>query len=279
MNNFRIGFIGAGNMAGSLIGGLINTGFPSSRILACDPSQDQLSNLQASIPEKLELSTNNARVSDADVVVLAVKPQIMARAAEQIKPYLKQNTLVISVAAGISVKSLQNWLGELPVVRCMPNTPALIGLGASGLFASEQVSDAQKELSQSLLSAVGTAHWVESENLIDVVTAVSGSGPAYFFLFAELMAKTGEDMGLDPDTARALSLQTFHGAAQLACQSEHSLTQLRKNVTSPGGTTQAAIEQFQADRLESVIANAMRSCAKRAGAMSEEFGSEELGAA
>lgn len=269
-----IGFIGAGNMASSLIGGLLKKGFSADTIFACDPSQAQLDRLKESVPqgEQLGLHTHNERTSEADVLILAVKPQILKQVCQQLSAGLKPDAMIISIAAGITVDSLQSWLGELALVRCMPNTPALIQQGASGLYANERTSEQQKQLALEIFNAVGVAHWVDREPLLDAVTAVSGSGPAYYFLFSELIAEVGVEMGLPEDVARSLSVQTFLGAGQLARESQDSLALLRQKVTSPGGTTHAAIERFQSQDLKSVIKNAMQDCADRAEEMAKEFG-------
>lgn len=288
MTDTIIGFIGAGNMASSLIGGLINKGYSAANILACDPSQDQLDRLKESVRsignnrdirhsdgDQLGLYSDSAKISTAEVVILAVKPQILKMVALDIAPKLKPGAMVISIAAGISMKSLGSWLGDCAIVRCMPNTPALIQQGASGLYANGATTEDQKQIAQDILSAVGIAYWVESEHLIDVVTAVSGSGPAYFFLFTELMTEIAVEMGLSQQVAEALSVQTCLGAGQLADQSTDSLSTLRQKVTSPGGTTEAALNRFQSDNLKQLIRNAMQDCADRAQGMANEFGDSE----
>lgn len=274
MTDNIIGFIGAGNMASSLIGGLINKGYNPKSILACDPSQEQLDKLHASLPSSdgLKLATNSDQISTADIIVLAVKPQILKLVALELAPKLKDNALIISIAAGISVGSLEAWLGNKAIVRCMPNTPALIQLGASGLFANRVTTEPQKQSALDILSAVGIAYWVDKEELVDVVTAVSGSGPAYFFLFTEFMTEVGTEMGLPKEVAEALSVQTCLGAGQLAQDSDDALSTLRQKVTSPGGTTHAAIERFKSDDLKQLVKNAMQDCANRAQEMAKEFG-------
>ena len=269
-----IGFIGAGKMAGSLIGGLIDKGYPAASLFACDPSRDQLDLLKASSPrgDQLGLYPDSSEIGRADVVVFAVKPQVLKAVCLDTAAGLKSDALIISIAAGITIDSLQSWLGDVAVVRCMPNTPALIGKGASGLYANNLVSDAQRMVAQHVFGSVGIVHWVETEALLDVVTAISGSGPAYFFLFTELMAEVGVEMGLPRGVAEALSIQTCLGAGQLATESEDSLGTLRENVTSPGGTTHAAISRFQSGGLKSALKNAMRDCADRAREMAREFG-------
>lgn len=281
MTQTTIGFIGAGNMASSLIGGLIKKGYSAEQLLACDPSQEQLDRLKESIASFEQTSSlpglfiDNSEMSSADIVVLAVKPQILKSVALELAPKLQPDAMVISIAAGIDMQSLNTWLGDRAIVRCMPNTPALIQQGAAGLYANPATSEQQKLAAQDILSAVGIAYWLEDERLIDAVTAVSGSGPAYFFLFTELMAEIGVEMGLSKEASEALSIQTFLGAGQLASESAESLGTLRQNVTSPGGTTHAAISRFQSDDLKSLIKNAMNDCADRAQEMAKEFGDSE----
>jgi len=274
MTEQTIGFIGAGNMASSLIGGLINKGISPCNILACDPSQTQRDKLVASVPSgaELQISPDSNPIGQAEIVVIAVKPQHLKEVALELAPKLKENVLIISIAAGISIASLESWFGKKAIVRCMPNTPALIQLGASGLFANSQTNAAQKTAALNILNAVGISYWVDKEALIDTVTAVSGSGPAYFFLFTELMSEIGQEMGLAKDVAESLSIQTCLGAGQLAKNSEDSLNTLRQKVTSPGGTTHAAIERFKSDDLKQLIKNAMHDCANRAEDMATEFG-------
>lgn len=274
MTQPTIGFIGAGNMASSLIGGLLNKNYPSENILACDPSQEQLDRLKHSVSEDahIGLYNNSEQIGSADIVILAVKPQIMQSVCLELAPRLKSGCMIISIAAGITMDSFRAWLGDVAVVRCMPNTPALIQKGASGLYANSEVSEQQKQSAGDIFNAIGIAHWVEKEELLNAVTAVSGSGPAYFFLFTELMTEVGIEMGLAPEVAEQLSIQTCLGAGQLASESEDSLSLLREKVTSPGGTTHAAISRFQSDNLKSLVKNAMRDCADRAEQMAKEFG-------
>lgn len=274
MSSKIIAFIGGGNMATSLIGGLVQKGHPAASILACDPSDEQREKLRQSVPQgdALGLYPNAENVNIADVVVLAVKPQILKAVAQDLAPRLKPETMVISIAAGISMQSLQDWLGQHAIVRCMPNTPSLIQKGASGLYANTLTSKAQKTLAEDILGAVGIVEWVDSDEAIDVVTAVSGSGPAYFFYFMELMAKAAADMGLPQETAEKLAIQTCLGAGTLASESPDSLGELREKVTSKGGTTYAALESFRRDELQQTVSNAMKDCAQRAAEMAKEFG-------
>ena len=260
-------------MAGSIIGGLVESGQPARLISAADPFPASLERLQQIAPVAIG-SDNAAAVAVADVVMLAVKPQVMAEATDSIAPAVQRNgALVISIAAGVTIASMQARLGpQAAIVRCMPNTPALLGCGASALYANDNVSAQQREHAQSILSAVGTTCWVDSEQALDAVTALSGSGPAYFFLFMEAMIDAGCELGLDRDTAAALAMQTGLGASRMALENEVDLEELRRRVTSPGGTTERAIQSFEADGLRDVVSNAMRSAADRAAEMARELG-------
>ena len=277
MTDHKIGFIGAGNMATSLSGGLLKRDYRAADIMACDPSTEQLDRLKESVDcgDDLALFNNSDSIGQADIVILAVKPQILKMVALDLAPKLKPGAMVISIAAGVDMASLNSWLGDCAIVRCMPNTPALIQQGASGLFANEATSTEQKQIAENILAAVGIAYWVESEQLIDVVTAVSGSGPAYFFLFTELMAEIGSEMGLPEEISAALSLQTLLGAGLMADQASTSIGVLRDRVTSAGGTTQAALQRFQSEDLKVLLKNAMQDCAVRAQQMAKEFGDTE----
>lgn len=263
MNNSTIAFIGAGNMANALIRGLIAKGVTGQNITACDIDTAKLATLKA------ECGINTASMTEAaasaDVLVLAVKPQVMQDVCATLSAHLKaEDQVIISIAAGIPLASFENWLGDdKAIVRCMPNTPALVSEGATGLFANGNTVGSQKALAEAVLSAVGICRWLNSERDIDAVTALSGSGPAYFFLLIEAMEQAGIEMGLAPDLARALTLQTALGAAKLAASSDVGPEELRKRVTSPGGTTQAAIEQFEKDGLRDIVARALKAAQKR----------------
>lgn len=274
MSTPRIAFIGGGNMAASLIGGLRAQGLPASAICASDPGADRRTELHDA--HGIDTFANNAQaVAGADVVVLAVKPQVMQTVCRDLAPHLQANQLIVSIAAGITCASLQQWLGaDTPraIVRCMPNTPALLRQGVSGLFANAAVSDEQKRQAEQLLSAVGLALWLDREELIDAVTAVSGSGPAYFFLLIEAMTAAGEQLGLPRDTAAELTLHTALGAARMACESDVEAAELRRRVTSPNGTTEAAIKAFQAGGLEALVQQAMDAAARRSAELAEQSG-------
>jgi pyrroline-5-carboxylate reductase len=269
----RVTFIGAGNMASAIIGGMIDNGHPATAITATSPSDAFL----APIHERYGIRTNTDNadaVRGADVVVLAVKPQVMREVCEGLRDTLqRQRPLIISVAAGLTAETLLQWLGgDLPLVRCMPNTPSLVGAGAAGLFATAQVSAEQRAQASALLEAVGLVEWVEDEALLDAVTAVSSSGPAYFFLMFEAMEEAGVRLGLPADTARRLAIQTALGAAKMAQQSDQTPAQLKRNVMSPGGTTERAIEHLEQAGLRRIMDEAMDACAARAREMADELG-------
>ena len=271
MSNTRIAFIGAGNMAASLIGGLRAQGLEAAQIRASDPGAEQRAKIHAE--HGIEMFENNAQaVEGADVVVLAVKPQAMKAVCEALKPSLKPEQLVVSIAAGITCASMNNWLGSQPIVRCMPNTPALLRQGVSGLYATAEVSTDQRQQAEQLLSAVGIALWLDSEQQLDAVTAVSGSGPAYFFLLIEAMTAAGEKLGLPRETASKLTLQTALGAAHMAVSSDVDAAELRRRVTSPNGTTEAAIKSFQANGFEALVEKALGAAAHRSAEMAEQLG-------
>ena len=271
MSNMRIAFIGAGNMASSLIGGLLAKGLDAAQIRASDPGAE--TRARVSTEHGIELFADNAQaVQDADVIVIAVKPQVMKAVCQDLRAHLEPHQLLISIAAGITCTSLQNWLGNQPLVRCMPNTPALLGKGVSGLFATAAVTAEQRQQAEDLLSAVGIAVWVDTEAQIDAVTAVSGSGPAYFFLLIEAMADAGVKLGLPREVAKQLAEQTALGAAHMAVASDVDAAELRRRVTSPAGTTEAAIKSFQADGFAASVEKALSAAAHRSAEMAEQLG-------
>ena len=263
-----IGFIGAGNMATALAGGMIAKGIRPARIWMSDPSAERLDEVNRL--HKVHVCGDNAEVvRRADVLVLAVKPQVMESVCQELKAAFNgKQPLVISIAAGVTVANLKQWLGEVPVVRSMPNTPALVQAGATGLYADEQVSEAQRELAGQILASVGLTFWFDEEAMLDAVTAVSGSGPAYFFLMMESMIAGAESLGLDATTARRLVLQTAWGASQLAITSETGPDTLRAQVTSPGGTTAAALEQFEQGQFRELVQQAISAARKRSSELS-----------
>ena len=274
MNSPQLAFIGAGNMASALIGGLVKQGFAAERIVASDPMTATLDKL-ASVAPVRRTSDNIDAIATADVVVLAIKPQMMKQVLEPLADLLRQRRpLIISIAAGIEIASIERWLGgQLPIVRCMPNTPALVQLGATGLFANAAVSTAQREQADAILRAVGIALWVDNEAQLDAVTAVSGSGPAYFFMVMEAMQAAGEQLGLPVETAKLLTLQTALGAARMALDSDVDTAELRRRVTSPNGTTERAIASFEADDLRGMFLRALTACNDRSAELARELGS------
>ncbi len=260
----KIGFIGGGNMASSLISGLIASGHAPELLWVSDINPQALESLAANLGVQTT-SDNLALAAAVDVLVLAVKPQGLKAVAENLAATIQQRQpLVVSIAAGISQTSLAKWLGaETAIVRCMPNTPALVLTGATGLHANSQVSSEQRDLAENIMRSVGIALWVNDEADLDIVTAVSGSGPAYYFLLMEAMEKTAQAMGLDERTARLLVQQTALGAAKIALESEESPQQLRQRVTSPGGTTEQAIATFEQGGFAALVDQALQAARNR----------------
>jgi pyrroline-5-carboxylate reductase len=274
--SLHIGFIGGGNLARSLIGGLVQKGCSPGRIRVADPSAEQRELLAQRFGVKTS-GDNREAAGGADVLVFAVKPQMFRQAALSLTGQVtKDKPLVISVAAGIATRDIVRWLGgRAVVVRAMPNTPALIGAGAAGLYATSQVSAEQRSIAAALLEAVGTALWIDDESLMDAVTALSGSGPAYYFLLMELMESAARELGLPPDAARRLALQTAYGAARMALESGQTPAELRTQVTSRGGTTAAAVKVFEAAGLGGIVLRALTAARDRGREMSREAGEEK----
>ena len=267
----RIAFVGGGNMARSIIGGLMEAGHPADTIAVGEPNEDARARLAELGPLVLPAS-NEEVVGGAALVVLAVKPQVMEQVARPLAEAVQASgSVVMSIAAGITCAQLERWLGPVPVVRCMPNTPALLGVGAAGLYATPKVDAAGRALAESVMEAVGTATWVDEERQVDAVTAASGSGPAYYFLLMEKMVAAGTELGLPESTARALVLQTALGAARMAVESGVAPAELRRQVTSPGGTTAAALEAFEAGGFGELVSRAMHDAAARADALAREL--------
>ena len=273
MNNDTIAFIGCGNMGRCLIKGLVADGFPPQQIHAADPSAEQLERLGADLPIAV-CSDNAEAVKDAEVVVLAVKPQQMRSVATALAPSLGANPLVLSIAAGIRTGDLRRWLGKPAIVRAMPNTPALLQCGATGLYAGSEVGEDQRETAEAILRAAGLTVWVDNEDLLDAVTAVSGSGPAYFFLVMELVENAGVRLGLNREQARILTLQTALGSARMAMESGVDPAALRAQVTSPGGTTDRALAVMGESNLAGIFDAALEAASERAAEMAREFGAD-----
>jgi len=272
IQDIRIRFVGAGNMAASLIGGLINKGITASQMSASDPGMNQRDYIEKQF-QILTYGDNNAHFGIPDMVIIAVKPQIMKQVLEDVAPSIRHTKpLVVSVAAGITCDQISQWLqADLPIVRTMPNTPALIGQGAIGMFANQWVSAEQLQLSEQVMDAVGTSIWVTEEGDIDAVTALSGSGPAYFFMFMQYLQQAGQKLGLSEANAALLVKKTAIGSALLAERSPESLQQLKDRVTSPNGTTAAALDCFAKNHIESVIEQALTAANGRSVALSKEF--------
>jgi pyrroline-5-carboxylate reductase len=272
----RLAFIGGGNMARSLIGGLLKTGTAASAIRVAEP--------QAQAREALgrdfgvtTFAENRLAAEEAEILLLAVKPQVMPALQAELRDVLqRQRPLLISIAAGVRLDQLERWFGShLPIVRCMPNTPALIGAGATGLCANARVSAPQKAQAQHILDAVGLTRWIEDEALMDTVTALSGSGPAYFFALVEALEDAAAAQGLPRDSARALAAQTCLGAGRMLAESGEAPGELRRRVTSPHGTTQAALESFAADALPAIVARAVAAATHRGVEMAAELDARE----
>ena len=274
-NKTVIGFIGAGNMAYALIKGLLNNGFDASQINISDPNEELLRNRESEL-KVTTYSDNASLLSNSDVIFFAVKPQVLSNVCLELKGIVKSKHLFVSIVAGIRSSDINRWLGgNFSLIRTMPNTPALFQSGVTGLFANEVVDNEQKLLVSSILSSVGECFWVNEEKLIDAITAISGSGPAYFFLLMESMKQAGMALGLDEETANSLSIQTAYGASLMANKTGKDSRTLRSEVTSPNGTTQSAIESFQDQNFEGIVANATRAAYDRARELSNELGDVE----
>ncbi len=273
--NSTICFIGAGNMSRSLIGGLIASGYPTEKLRATDPNIDTCHDIRQTFAIRCE-PDNSAVLNNSDIIVLAVKPQQLQAVCEELAHKLPTTKpLIISVAAGVRTTDIQRWLGEdCAVVRTMPNTPALIQAGATGLFATSQVSTAQRNDAENILRAAGLTLWVKEESLLDAVTALSGSGPAYYFLFMEAMETAAQKLGLDAKTAHLLTLQTAFGAAKMALESPDDCATLRRKVTSPNGTTERAIQSFEADQLATSVERAMQAAFDRSQQLAKQLGGQ-----
>ena len=275
MENTRICFIGCGNMGTSLIGGLLANGFSRDLICGADPDSRQRDKLKETF--QLEIYDNNKEALDrAEVVVLAVKPQVMCHTLTGIADTLADRAvLIMSIAAGIRTSSITKWLAFThPVVRAMPNTPALIKAGVTALYANSTVSNSQKELAESIMRSVGTVLWVDKEASMDAVTAVSGSGPAYFFMLMEVLEKAAGKLDLSPDQARLLVMETALGAAKMAVESGYDAATLRRQVTSPGGTTEAALETLTRGNIEELFLRAVSAARDRSVELADTLGGD-----
>ncbi len=273
MKSLQVGFLGAGNMGRAIIAALLRSGCPAENISVGEPQAAARESLSRDFGIAAN-ADNQAAIRTADVVVVAVKPQDMASVLAPLTQALAaRKPVVLSIAAGIRINDLQNWCGvDSRIVRAMPNRPALVGAGATGLFAANNVSAAQRELAERVMQSCGAVVWLPREELIDVVTALSGSGPAYFFLLAEAMTDAAVQLGLDAAAARSLAIATLHGAGSMAIQPEADLPTLRQQVTSKGGTTEAALRVFDEAGLRAIVARALAAATQRGAELAQQFG-------
>lgn len=271
MEHKHIAFIGAGNMAGAIMGGLVASGYPAKAITAANRSEGKLETLADELG--INTTTDNLKAAEAaDVVVLGVKPNMMEGVVKQLAHLNDGKKLFISIAAGVTLAHFEAWFGKaVPMIRTMPNTPSLVGLGMTGLYASDTTNKDDKAISDMLMRAVGKTAWVKNEIELDHIIAAAGSAPAYFFLFMEAMEAKAMELGFDAATARELVQQTASGAAEMVRRRDMPIRELRRQVTSPGGTTAKAIESFQAAGLEKIVAGAMDAAISRAAEMAKEL--------
>lgn len=275
MSKQIIAFVGGGNMAASLVGGLITGGRSPAEVRIAEPRAERRAELAERF--RVDVRADNAEaVAGASVVVLAVKPQVLRTVVAALGPGLReQGSLLVSIAAGVREPDIRRWLGyDAPIVRTMPNTPALVRSGATALFANPFVSSAQCDLAESVMRAVGMTLWVQDEALMDVVTAVSGSGPAYFFLVMEMLEEAGVRLGLERETARLLTLETALGAARMALESSEDPATLRARVTSPGGTTERAVATLEDAGVRAAFHAAVAAARARAAELGDSLGAD-----
>lgn len=268
-----VGFIGAGNMARSLAGGLLKNGWGQAQVILSDPEPSQRDAIESVLGIKT-LADNVAVAERADILVLAVKPQILSGVTKTLASTVqRKKPLIISIAAGVRIEDIDRWLGGgLAIVRAMPNTAALIGSGASGMFANQRVNATMRDQAESILRAVGVTVWLADEYLMDAVTALSGSGPAYFFLVMEVLEQAAIESGLEPKQARLLTLETAFGAAKMALEGHEEPAQLRRRVTSPGGTTEQAVKVLEAGGIRRLFKDAVQAAVNRAREIADMFG-------
>jgi pyrroline-5-carboxylate reductase len=264
MSHIELTVLGAGNMGRALIGGLLRHGMRPEQIVVSESQETARATLSRDFGIAAT-SDNAAAIRKADLILLAVKPQDAGAVLAPLAPQLQQRSpVVLSIAAGVRIEALRGWCGAgVPVIRAMPNRPALVGAGVTGLFAQAEIAAAQRGMAAQIMQSVGEVIWVAEEDALDVVTALSGSGPAYFFLLAEAMAKAGVDLGLPPDAAQRLSIATLHGAGLLAHASDGDLARLRAEVTSKGGTTEAALNTLQSASFNDLIGRAIEAATRR----------------
>lgn len=275
----HITFIGGGNMATSLITGLIDSGYDKNYIAVADPNEDKRERFRTKLNIKI-FDSNAKAIENTEVIILAVKPQDMKNVISDLKSaiskYATHPPLIISIAAGVQTKHIQKWFGGHPmaIVRSMPNTAALLRAGVTALYANGKVSDAQRNLAESILRAVGTVVWVDHEHDMDTITALSGSGPAYFFLIMDALTQSAESLGLTSSTAKLLTLQTALGAARMALESDISIDALIHRVASKGGATEKGLEALEKGEIRTVLHNALQKARSRAVEISEQFENE-----
>jgi pyrroline-5-carboxylate reductase len=275
MSNKHLAILGGGNMGRALIGGMLRRGTRPEHITVGESSPAAREALSADFGVQ-STADNAAAVEPASVIVVAVKPQMAGAVLAPLQPaLLRARPVVISIAAGIRLAALESWCGAgVPVIRAMPNRPALVGAGATGLFAPASVAAEHREVAERVMQAVGEVIWVAAEDDLDVVTALSGSGPAYFFLLAELLTQGAIDLGLAPEAARRLAIATLHGAGQLAHSGDGDLARMRAEVTSKGGTTEAAVKAFEAADLRGSVARALEAAMRRSRELAAQFGAQ-----
>lgn len=259
----RIAFVGGGIMANALISGMYEAHEHPEWIRVCDPSEEARLRLEARYPAEC-FTTVEPAVKDAHAIVLATKPQVVPAVLDDLANCIKDGQLVISIAAGIKTQTIRDALGDRqPVIRTMPNTPAVIGKGITGLFAASGCKDVHKEMAEHVVAAAGASVWVEKEDLINVITALSGSGPAYYFLLTEALREAGRALGLPGEVASQLAMHTAHGASAMAMRSDIDIAELRRRVTTPGGTTEAALEVFESGHFRSLVQDAVAAATQR----------------
>ncbi|WP_417559478.1 pyrroline-5-carboxylate reductase [Marinomonas sp.] len=270
-----IAFIGVGNMAKSIFSGMLANGYPAEKIIGTSRTQEKREYYREQYGISM-LADNDSAVSQADVVVLCVKPAQMQAVVEGFSSHVRADQLFISVAAGIELDSLAHWLGKpVAVVRSMPNTPSQLGAGMTGLIANEHTNSEQKNWVSELFSSIGNSVWVENEVHMHTVTSLSGSAPAYFFRFIEAMVKNAKEQGLDEATSRELASNAMFGAARMVMELDEPIAQLRKNITSPKGTTEQALLSFEAANIDKIVADAMMACVNRSKEMAADFAAKK----
>lgn len=277
MHTKKIAIIGAGNMGSCLLGGLITSKYPENQLWMSNPSTEKLSALQTQYDAKFNITTSNIEAAEtANVILFAVKPLILPKVLRELADIIHRNKpLIISTAAGVNEKIIQHFLkAPSSIVRAMPNTPAILGVGASALFANTHVSTEEREIAENIFRAVGIVVWLNEEKMMDIATAVSGCGPAYFFLVMEAIQNAGISLGLSPEVARLLTLQTAFGAARMALESEKNITELRTQVTSKGGTTEEAIRVLESANIRDIFSRALKAADLRAEALASIIAKE-----